>query len=177
MIGYTLLCGIQGSSKVVCCIGHANAVLWMAIICPALPARHVLSPHNVPSPHQPTLPRTQSHWPLPPPNPTPSHLPLSSPLFCLPSLPSPPSPQVQWLRTTRTDLVVSDVVPIACAAAAQAGIPAVAVTNFSWGEQDYLATSQPLIPWAEVAPTVIQRCLATRASWKSPHPVFTCHLI
>jgi len=41
--------------------------------------------------------------------------------------------QVSWLRTTRTDLVVSDVVPIACAAAAQAGIPAVAVTNFSWG--------------------------------------------
>lgn len=41
--------------------------------------------------------------------------------------------QVSWLRTTQTDLVVSDVVPIACAAAAQAGIPAVAVTNFSWG--------------------------------------------
>ncbi|KAI8470791.1 MAG: Transglutaminase-like superfamily-domain-containing protein [Monoraphidium minutum] len=39
---------------------------------------------------------------------------------------------VSWLRITRTDLVVSDVVPIACAAAAQAGIPAVAVTNFSW---------------------------------------------
>jgi hypothetical protein len=47
---------------------------------------------------------------------------------------APPNPQASWLRTTRTDLVVSDVVPIACAAAAQAGIPAVCVTNFSWGE-------------------------------------------
>jgi L-arabinokinase len=40
---------------------------------------------------------------------------------------------VSWLRATCTDLVVSDIVPLACAAAAAAGIPAVAVTNFSWG--------------------------------------------
>lgn len=52
--------------------------------------------------------------------------------------------EASWLRTTRTDLVVSDVVPIACAAAARAGIPAVAVTNFSWDfvYSEYLTTTR-----------------------------------
>ena len=31
------------------------------------------------------------------------------------------------------DLVVSDVVPLACAAADLAGVPSVCVSNFSWG--------------------------------------------
>lgn len=39
----------------------------------------------------------------------------------------------QWLQANHIDLVVSDVVPIVCAAAAAAGIPAVCVSNFSWG--------------------------------------------
>jgi L-arabinokinase len=38
-----------------------------------------------------------------------------------------------WLKANQFDLVVSDVVPIACAAAAAAGVPAVCVSNFSWG--------------------------------------------
>lgn len=42
--------------------------------------------------------------------------------------------EVQWLRSNHIDLVVSDVVPIVCTAAATAGIPAVCVSNFSWGE-------------------------------------------
>lgn len=42
--------------------------------------------------------------------------------------------EVQWLQLNHFDLVVSDVVPIVCAAAAAAGIPAVCVSNFSWGE-------------------------------------------
>eukprot|EP00899_Mesostigma_viride_P004106 jgi/Mesvir1/13697/Mv02130-RA.2 len=37
-----------------------------------------------------------------------------------------------WLVASGVDVVVSDVVPLACAAAAKAGIPAVCVTNFSW---------------------------------------------
>jgi hypothetical protein len=41
--------------------------------------------------------------------------------------------EVQWLAANHMDLVVSDVVPIVCAAAARAGIPAVCVSNFSWG--------------------------------------------
>ena len=39
----------------------------------------------------------------------------------------------QWLKITSIDLVAVDIVPIACAAAAAAGIPAVGVSNFSWG--------------------------------------------
>ena len=38
-----------------------------------------------------------------------------------------------WLAATRPDLVVSDVVPLACAAAYAAGIPCICVSNFSWG--------------------------------------------
>jgi hypothetical protein len=38
-----------------------------------------------------------------------------------------------WLRANCVDLVVSDTVPLACAAAYSVGTPCVAVTNFSWG--------------------------------------------
>ncbi|KAL3147999.1 hypothetical protein ABBQ38_014294 [Trebouxia sp. C0009 RCD-2024] len=40
--------------------------------------------------------------------------------------------EVGWLKASKIDLVVVDIVPIACAAAAAAGIPAVGVSNFSW---------------------------------------------
>ncbi|KAK9097689.1 hypothetical protein Syun_024734 [Stephania yunnanensis] len=39
--------------------------------------------------------------------------------------------EVKWLNSINADLVVSDVVPVACRAAADAGIPSVCVTNFS----------------------------------------------
>eukprot|EP00850_Spirogloea_muscicola_P019500 SM000192S04895 [mRNA] locus=s192:52862:62216:+ [translate_table: standard] len=40
--------------------------------------------------------------------------------------------EAAWLQFIGAHLVVSDVVPIACAAAAQASVPAVCVSNFSW---------------------------------------------
>ncbi|KAJ6673117.1 L-ARABINOKINASE [Salix viminalis] len=40
--------------------------------------------------------------------------------------------EVKWLRSIKADLVVSDVVPVACRAAADAGIRSVCCTNFSW---------------------------------------------
>ncbi|XP_051151499.1 L-arabinokinase-like [Andrographis paniculata] len=40
--------------------------------------------------------------------------------------------EVEWLKSIKADFVVSDVVPVACRAAAEAGIPSVCVTNFSW---------------------------------------------
>ncbi|XP_021275941.1 L-arabinokinase-like [Herrania umbratica] len=40
--------------------------------------------------------------------------------------------EVEWLNSIKADLVVSDVVPVACRAAAEAGIRSVCVTNFSW---------------------------------------------
>lgn len=43
--------------------------------------------------------------------------------------------EVDWLKTTQIHLVALDIVPIACAAAAAAGLPAVGVSNFSWGRK------------------------------------------
>ncbi|KAL5559262.1 hypothetical protein UlMin_035473 [Ulmus minor] len=40
--------------------------------------------------------------------------------------------EVKWLHSIKADLVVSDVVPVACRAAADAGIRSICVTNFSW---------------------------------------------
>ncbi|KAF7817170.1 hypothetical protein G2W53_031139 [Senna tora] len=40
--------------------------------------------------------------------------------------------ETEWLNSIKADLVVSDVVPVACRAAADAGIRSVCVTNFSW---------------------------------------------
>ena len=40
--------------------------------------------------------------------------------------------EAAWLRATCADVVLVDCVPVACAAAAEAGVPAVCVTNFSW---------------------------------------------
>ncbi|CAD6248117.1 unnamed protein product [Miscanthus lutarioriparius] len=40
--------------------------------------------------------------------------------------------EAEWLNSIKADLVVSDVVPVACRAAAHAGIRSVCVTNFSW---------------------------------------------
>eukprot|EP00897_Mesotaenium_endlicherianum_P001404 jgi/Mesen1/1291/ME000013S00789 len=40
--------------------------------------------------------------------------------------------EVEWLHSIGADLVVSDVVPLACTAASQAGVPAICVSNFSW---------------------------------------------
>ncbi|MFS8030619.1 putative L-arabinokinase [Helianthus anomalus] len=40
--------------------------------------------------------------------------------------------EVKWLNSIKADLVVSDVVAVACRAAADAGIRSVCVTNFSW---------------------------------------------
>ena len=38
-----------------------------------------------------------------------------------------------WLAAVKPDLVVLDIVPLACAAAAAVGIPCVCISNFSWG--------------------------------------------
>ncbi|CAM8967566.1 unnamed protein product [Rhodiola kirilowii] len=40
--------------------------------------------------------------------------------------------ETKWLSSIKADLVISDVVPVACRAAADAGIRSVCVTNFSW---------------------------------------------
>ncbi|KAG0616552.1 hypothetical protein M758_5G124600 [Ceratodon purpureus] len=40
--------------------------------------------------------------------------------------------EAEWLKSIKANLVVADIVPVACTAANLAGIPSVCVTNFSW---------------------------------------------
>ncbi|BAS99362.1 Os06g0702500 [Oryza sativa Japonica Group] len=43
--------------------------------------------------------------------------------------------EAEWLTSINADLVISDVVPVACRVAADVGIPSVCIGNFSW---DYI---------------------------------------
>ena len=52
--------------------------------------------------------------------------------------------EVDWLKTSQIHLVALDIVPIACAAAAAAGLPVVGVSNFSWGKHAW--HSRCLVP-------------------------------
>lgn len=67
--------------------------------------------------------------------------------------------EVQWLQSNHIDLVVSDVVPIVCAAAAAAGIPAVCVSNFSWGES-HAAYAECRVQHAATPAPAMQGCCA-----------------
>ncbi|KAJ0737498.1 putative L-arabinokinase [Helianthus annuus] len=51
--------------------------------------------------------------------------------------------EVEWLNSIKADLVITDVVAVACRAAADAGIRSVCVGNFSWDfiYSEYLATA------------------------------------
>jgi hypothetical protein len=51
--------------------------------------------------------------------------------------------EAAWLRATRADLVLSDVVPVVCTAAKMAGIPSVCISNFSWGTASRRVTETP----------------------------------
>jgi len=54
--------------------------------------------------------------------------------------------ETRWLRESGTSAVVGDVPPLAFAAAAGAGVPSVAVTNFSWDWiYGHLAASEPAL--------------------------------
>ena len=58
-----------------------------------------------------------------------------------------------WLAAVKPDLVVSDVVPLACAAAAAVRIPCVCISNFSWGEDHHLEC----LPQPEVCTALLTR--------------------
>ncbi|GAQ77636.1 galactokinase [Klebsormidium nitens] len=53
--------------------------------------------------------------------------------------------EAAWLKSVGANLVVSDVVPIACAAASAAGIPSMCVSNFSW---DYIFAEYVIVAGA-----------------------------
>lgn len=74
-----------------------------------------------------------------------------------------------WLQAVKADLVVSDIVPLACAAAAQARIPCVCVSNFSWGKSD--AASMQVTAWLfePDAHGCLSFAMALSASMVHPH--------
>ena len=85
--------------------------------------------------------------------------------------------EVGWLRGAgpggrAVDLVVSDIVPLACAAAAEAGVPCAACSNFSWDfiYSDYLSTSSrpPNPPRSHCCPAVHcrARVLGLTCQWR-----------
>ena len=70
--------------------------------------------------------------------------------------------QVGWLKATRADLVISDTVPLACAAAKLAGVPCVCISNFSWGEltpTSHLAALQ--LDYVTAACNITLDCMCT----------------
>jgi hypothetical protein len=73
--------------------------------------------------------------------------------------------EAEWLRREGITLVVGDIPPLAFAAAARAGIPAIALGNFTWdwiyaGYQDQLAAGSTLI--AKLRAAYSQAALALR---------------
>uniref|UniRef100_A0A383W3L1 L-arabinokinase n=1 Tax=Tetradesmus obliquus TaxID=3088 RepID=A0A383W3L1_TETOB len=86
--------------------------------------------------------------------------------------------EVQWLQSNNFDLVVSDVVPLACTAAAMAGVPAVCVSNFSWDfiYSEYLTTQRRTefkrLVW-QIAQDYSNAALLLRLPGYVPMPAFT----
>ena len=75
--------------------------------------------------------------------------------------------EARALTARGVDLVVADVPPLACAAAARAGIPAVAVGNFTW---DWIYAGYP--ETAAAAPNLVRRLreayAAATGGWRLP---------
>ncbi len=75
--------------------------------------------------------------------------------------------EARALTAKGTDLVVGDVPPLACAAAALAGIPAIVIGNFTW---DWIYTGYP--ETAELAPDLVRTLRdaysSATAAWRLP---------
>ena len=75
--------------------------------------------------------------------------------------------EARALTTRGADLVVGDVPPLACAAAARAGIPAIAVGNFTW---DWIYAGYPETPALapDLVPTLGRAYSGAAAAWRLP---------
>ena len=89
------------------------------------------------------------------------------------SLPWRAEQEARVLAAERAALVVSDAPPLACAAAAVAGVPSIVVSNFTWDwiyeeYEEHLTAAPDLLPAIRAA----YRCAA--AAWRLPmHGGFT----
>ena len=72
--------------------------------------------------------------------------------------------EVAWLSAAGVHMVVSDTVPLACAAAHAAQLPCAVVTNFSWGENSIIQHLDVALLLAHAG----KRICAVHASEASP---------
>jgi len=75
--------------------------------------------------------------------------------------------EAAWLRARDVRLVIADAPPLACAAAAQAGIPSVVVSNFTW-DWIYAEYREYLDAAPELIPTIQAAYRLADAAWRLP---------
>ena len=75
--------------------------------------------------------------------------------------------EAQWLRANAATLVIADAPPLACAAAARAGVPAIVVSNFTW-DWIYQAYSEHLDAAPELIPAIQDAYRHATAAFRLP---------
>jgi L-arabinokinase len=75
--------------------------------------------------------------------------------------------EARLLRARNTALVIADAPPLACAAAALAGIPSVVISNFTW-DWIYQAYAEHLAPAPDLMPAIQAAYLQATAAWRLP---------
>ena len=83
------------------------------------------------------------------------------------SLPERASREAALLREHEAALVIADAPPLGCAAAASAGIPSVAVTNFTW-DWIYEAYAGSLADAPDLLPRIRDAYAQADAAWRLP---------
>uniref|UniRef100_A0A0D9WTU2 GHMP kinase N-terminal domain-containing protein n=1 Tax=Leersia perrieri TaxID=77586 RepID=A0A0D9WTU2_9ORYZ len=73
--------------------------------------------------------------------------------------------EAEWLTSINADLVISDVVPVACRVAADVGIPSVCIGNFSWDYiyAEYIVASVPAFRDVIDVPLVVRGLRRSRS--------------
>ncbi len=72
-----------------------------------------------------------------------------------------------WLRAKDAALVISDAPPLACAAAARAGIPSIVLANFTW-DWIYQAYAEHLDTAPDLIDTIQRAYRQAEAAWRLP---------
>ena len=75
--------------------------------------------------------------------------------------------EARWLRARDAALVISDAPPLACAAAARAGIPSIVVANFTW-DWIYQAYEEHLAAAPDLIATIQDAYRKADAAWRLP---------
>jgi L-arabinokinase len=83
------------------------------------------------------------------------------------TLPARADAEAGWLRANGVALVIADAPPLACVAAAAAGVPAIVVANFTW-DWIYQAFTEHLAPDDALIATIQDAYRHAAAAWRLP---------